>query len=105
MPFSVQRGNSVNKVVLLRSAFFLLTASILHSQDSELSFSLWPGGSIPLGPEASGGGIPYTMGGGAEFLGSWRPMFADYLRLGGTVGYTSAPTTGSDPLSMVRLGA
>jgi len=35
----------------------------------------------------------------------WRPPFAEYLRLGGIVGYTSAPTVGSDPLSMVRLGA
>jgi hypothetical protein len=95
----------MKKAVLLRLIFFLTSIPFIIAQESELSFSLWPAGSIPLGPETPGGGIPYTMGGGADFLGSWQPPFAAFLRLGGIVSYISAPTTGSDTLSMVRVGA
>ncbi len=85
--------------------FFAGAACCISAQDGGFSLMAWPGASMPLGPLSSTGANPYTLGAGAELSGSWYPSFADFLRLGAVLGYDNAPTTGTEALSMLRLGA
>lgn len=93
------------RVTLIALVAALVCAAGLQAQSAGLEFWVKPAGAIPLGPVVSGGEIPYTLGGGGQVEGRWAFPFVDFLRLGAVVGYSTHPTTGSDALSQLRLGA
>ena len=85
---------------------FVLFASVsINGQESNMDLTVIPSASIPIGPRTASGAVPYTVGAGASLSGDWTPHFAEYLRLGATVGFTSMPTQNEDTLSMLRVGA
>lgn len=92
------------KPALVVALVFLATFKI-SSQETGIDLTVIPSAVIPLGPLTVSGVLPYAVGAGASLSGDWEPPFADYLRLGATIGYARIPTLTADTLTMVRIGA
>jgi tetratricopeptide (TPR) repeat protein len=85
----------------LCAACFSLGAETGSSRLSELSLSLTPAFSLPLGDDAA----VFGLGGGGELSARYRPPFFPLVTLGGVVGYELGTLRVSQTISTLSIGA